>query len=513
MTTTALEQPRNEKPRLARDGLIGMAGSITSATMGFLFTLILARSLGSAGSGVVLQAVAVFTIVLSLARGGMDSAAVWIMPRLAGHSQGLIRGTVSFLLLAAALTGTLGAILTIALAPVFASTGDPQATNVADAVAVAAWFIPAGAVLMVALAITRGLGGVVPYVSVGSIALPVMRPVLVGVVATLGGSFAAVTLAWAAPLPLALLAAVFVLRFQVRRHERLGSMPGPWRAGPWRADAGVRRSVLRYALPRTVSAGLEQSVIWLDVIMVGILAGSAAAGIYGGASRFVAAGLIIDSALRIVVSTRFSVLLFEKKFAEVQSLYRVAATWLVLFSTPIYLVLAIFAPVVLGWLGAGFNQGALPLMILCVGAILTMTAGNIHSVLLMSGRSGWAALNKAIVLVINVGGNILLIPVLGMTGAAVTWAFSMLIDASLAAIEVRVFTGIRIGLPAVLYALMVTTLTVAVPALVLRVTLGPTLSALLGTLAVGAVLFLTWCALDRERLHLTNLSMLTRRHK
>jgi len=484
---TAAEETR----QLARGGGISLLGSATSAVMGFVLTVVLARTLGDSGSGVVLQAIAVFTIVLSFARAGLDSAAVWMLPRLVTRDPSRIRGTLLWMLAVTTAAGVLCALIVELAAPLLDAA-------VVDAVRVAGWFLPAGALVLVALAATRGLGGVAPYALVGSVALPTARPLFVGIAAALGASLALVTLAWALPLPLALVAALAVLRVQVVRHE------GGTR-GPWRIDKPVRRELLGYAWPRTLSAGLEQSIIWLDVLIVGIIAGTAAAGVYGGASRFVAAGLIIDSALRIVVSSRFSALLYENRIEDVQALYRTAATWLVLFGAPIYLLLGVFAPVVLRLLGPGFEQGSTALAILCAGAVLTFAAGNIHSVLLMSGRSGWGAFNKAVVLALNIAGNVLLVPVLGIAGAALVWSLSMVIDAALAAIEVRVLLGIRLGFGSAAYALLVPLVSVGLPAIGARLLLGETLLALCVGGALGVILFAGWCLLDRRRLNIHSL--------
>lgn len=496
----------NGARKLAREGAVGFVGAAASAFLGFVLTVVLARVLGDTGSGVILQAIAVFTIALSLARAGMDSAAVWIMPRLSAHDPSKIRGALLMMLLLTAGCSTVCALAVITLAPTFALSGDRNATDVAHAVAAAGWFLPAAALMLLALAATRGLGGVLPYVGVGSVAMPALRTGAVWLVAIAGGSLVAVTVAWAAPMVIALVAALVVLGLQIRRHERAGGVRGVWRVHP-----EIRASVRTYALPRVLSAGLEQSILWSGVLLVGFLAGSTSAGVYGGASRLVAAGFIVDTAVRIVVSTRFSALLFAGRLADLEHLYRTAAIWLVLISTPAYVVLAAFAPVVLTLLGPGFEAGSGVLVILCAGAVLTFTAGNIHSVLLMSGRSGWAAVNKAVVLVINVLGNLILVPVIGINGAAISWALSMLIDAVLAAVEVRRFIGIRIWAPSIGYALVVPLLTFGLPALVVLRTLGATVPALALTVTIGAVLFLVWCALDRKRLHLTDLVGSTRR--
>lgn len=506
MPATPIEAANPQHSReLARGGAASFVGAIISAAMGFALTVVLARALGDIGSGIVLQAIAVFTIVLSFARSGMDSTAVWIMPRLAASDAAQLRPALRVLFTSTAIVSVLLGAGTVLLAPLFA-TGGHAAAELAQAVAIVGWFLPAGALMLVGLSATRGLGGVVPYVAVGSIALPVSRPIIVATIAGFGGSLALVTLGWSIPLPLALVAAIVVLVVQVRRHERSAGV-----RGGWRVDPALRRTIWGYSLPRVLSAGLEQSVLWLDVLLVGLISGPAAAGIYGGASRFVSAGLIIDTSLRVVISPRFSTLLAGKLIGDVKSLYRTAATWLVVFSTPIYIILAAFAPVVLGWLGPDFTAGSASLAILSAGAILTFTAGNIHSVLLMSGRSGWGALNKAIVLGINVVGNLALIPIWGIDGAALTWAVSMLVDATLAAIEVKRFIGVGMDIRAIGYALLVPLVTVGVPSLVLLLVVGPTLGSMIASIVVGGVLLVAWCYLDRRRLRLDGLALLARR--
>lgn len=481
-----------ESRRLARGGLLSFAGSATSALLGFVLTVVLARTLGDGGSGVVLQAIAVFTIALALARAGMDSAAVWIMPRLEAPR---LRATLALMLGTAAAVGAVVAAVILLALPLLPLGADER---VADAVRAVTGFLPAAAVLLVALAATRGLGGILPYVAIGGVALSAARPITVLLAASAGASLTVVALAWAIPLPAALIAALTVLVVQVTRRER-GTAP------TWAATREERRQLFGYAWPRTLSAALEQSVIWLDVILVGIVAGPAAAGIYGAASRFVAAGLVVDSALRVVVSSRFSALLFERRTAEVEALYRRASTWLVLFGTPVYLVLAVFAPVVLGILGPDFVQGSTALVVLCAGAILTFMAGNVHSLLLMSGRSGWGAFNKACVLLVNVVGNLLVIPVWGITGAAAVWSASMLLDAALATVQVRGFLGIRPALATVGYALLVPLLTVGIPSVLARLLLGATATGFWVGSTLSIVTFFAWIAADRRRLGLSEL--------
>lgn len=486
---------------LARGGALSFVGSAVSAVMGLVLIVVLGRLLGDAGSGVVLQAVGIFTIALGVARFGMDSAAIWILPRQLDGEKHLLRSTGTFLLLISAVTGlACAAVLLAGLLVVEANApGDP----VAEALRPMVWFLPVASIMLTALSATRALGKVNAYVLVGNVALPTLRPLAIALAVGVGAGAAGAAFAWSLPLVPAAVAAVAVLLFQLRR---LGE-----RTVPGYLRSGTPRKTLLYALPRVVSSALEQLLIWLAVIIVGAIAGPAAAGVYGSASRFVAAGMIVDTALRVVVSPMFSRMMHREDTKELESVFRTATVWLVLFSTPVYVLLAVFAPVALSLLGDSFADGEPVLIVMCVGSIITFLAGNIHSVLLMSGRSGLAALNKAVAVGVNVALLYMLVPLWGITGAAVAWAVACALDAALASVQVRHVLGLRVSPMPGLYPMLVALVAVGLPALAFRLLLGATWLGLIASAAVGVVLFLGWCRLDRRRLHLDELRLPRRR--
>lgn len=502
MTVTGLASPAApSRSHLARSSALSFGGSATSALMGLVLIFVLGRALGDVGAGVVLQAVAAFTIALGAARLGMDSTALWILPRLSESDVGLVRPTGWFLLGVSAIGGCLGALGMLVIAQVM-ETAASGAETVAALRSIAV-FLPFASVMLTALAATRAMGGVRAYVLVGSVTLPTLRPIAIGITVALGGTAAAAGVAWAVPLVPAAAAAIIILAVQM---HRLGAD-----ARPGFVRSTVPAQAARYALPRVISSSLEQLLVWLAVLIVGLIAGPGAAGIYGAAARLVAAGMVVDTALRVVVAPLFSRLLHREETADLEDLYRTATIWLVLFSAPVYLLLACFSPVVLSLLGAGFAAGASVLTIMCLGALLTFLAGNIHSVLLMSGRSGLAALNKAVAVSVNIILIMLLVPLWGITGAAVAWVVACALDAVLATIEVRVILRLAVSPIPALHPLLLALVTVAVPALALRLTVGATWSAFITAGVIGCALLLLICRIDRHRLRLDALSLLTRR--
>jgi O-antigen/teichoic acid export membrane protein len=496
MTTTS--PPRGELGRAARGAAITFVGALTSAGLGFLLNFMIARQLGPAGSGVVLQAMGIFTIAMSIALLGLDTAALWLLPRLTAEPARL-RGAY----LALAVPAVAGSAL-VAAVWWLVVTLDPGMFDgrkgLVEAISVVLLFLPAGTLMTVSIATTRAFGSVLPFNLIDRFLVPGLRPVLTLVAVGVGGGATAVSLAWAAPWAVGMVAGLAVVFRQLSRATRGGDR------GPLLADRVMRTSIAKYAAPRAVAAILDQAVIWLDVILVGIIAGPVAAGVYGATSRFVSAGVVVSNALRIVVAPRFSALLGGGRVSEVQELYSVTAGWILLFGSPIYITLAVFASEVLSWLGQGFGGGATSLVILAIGSMVVLAAGNVQSLLLMSGRSGLGAINKAIVVAFNVVGNVVLVPRVGIEGAALTWALSMVLDTALAAFQVRRITGVSLSIGFISKVATAATLCVAVPQLVVRQLIGDDWPSIIAAIAVSGAALLGYMWLDWENLHLHELA-------
>ena len=482
---------------LARGGAVGFVGAAMSALLGFAFSIVLARMLGSGGAGVVTQAIGVFTIVMALAKLGLDSTTIYLLPRLACDEPESIRASLRYM--SALALGVSG--IAVLLIEAIASQLWGSNPEVLASVRAVVWFVPAGALSLVMTAALRALGSMREYVLVSNIMLPLTRLVFVAAVILAVGSYASASIAWALPFVLVLVVAAILIRARL-------PLPDPVGAPMW-PSKGPRRRILAFAVPRTLSAGLEQALAWLDVLLVGTLAGNAAAGVYGGAIRFIQAGMIVDSALRIVVSPQFSRLLHTKDMNRLKALYSTATIWLVLFATPIHLLMALFAPAVMRLLGEEFLSGANVLVILCGGATVAFCAGNIHSLLIMSGRAQWAAANKAVVVALNLVGNLLVIPRCGIEGAAGVWALCMIVDAALALIQVRAFIGIEPSAGEVLRPLLAVLLGVGVPAAATAVVGGRDSFTAMGVgIVVSCIAFAVMCRLFPGPLHLSGLRAL-----
>lgn len=494
-----LQQTRertDDRRELGAGSAISFGGAAFSAAAGFVLVVVLGRTLGDAGAGVVFQVIAVFNIALAFGRVSMDSAALWLLPRLAMDRSASLASTAWGMVALSGLAGSLGAIAVIAWN---AASRSADASELLAAIVT----LPMAAMLMTALAATRALGGVLPYAAIGNVLLPGVRPLLILLAVTLGWGALGASIAWALPVIPALLLAFVVLAGLLRRQPAASPALGADDELP--GSASIPRRVAGYAAPRVVSAVFEQLLIWGGVLVVAAVGTAADAGVYAAASRFIAAGMIVDTALRVVVAPMFSRMHHAGDQEQMGAVFRTATIWLLLFSTPIFLLLAVFAPLLLGITGPEFVRGAEVLAIMSLGTVLVLLAGNIHSVLIMGGRSGLAAANKFVVVAVNLALIPVLMPPLGLSGAAWAWVIATALDAMLATAQVRFALGIRLPLAAGVRPLAIGLLAVGVPALLARLWLGPSWPGLAVAAALGGAVFLVWCRVDRSRLELAAL--------
>jgi O-antigen/teichoic acid export membrane protein len=394
---------------------------VATGVLGFTLTIVVTRGLGALGAGVFFQSVALFSVLASLCELGAPAGLVRTIPRFRALGRsGEIRGTVRVALWPVVAVSTAVATVLFILAPQVGDLLGLSSTTGTTAVRVVAPALPLAAASAVALAGTRGFGAMIPYVALENIVKPGLRPLLVGVVVALGLGAAAALAAWALPAGLILTPAIVILANQIRR-----TTPAISAAGSFKALAA---EFWRFAAPRGLASIFHVAIVWIDVLLIGSLRSTEEAGVYAAVGRLVVLGVFAIEGVRLAIAPQISRALATRDEVGARLLYRTGTWWLVAASWPLYLTLAIFAPVVLGIFGPRFDQGATALMIVSLTMLVGVGTGNVTVVLLMGGRSGWNLLNTAAALVVNLVLNILLIPKLGMTGAAMAWGASLLVN-------------------------------------------------------------------------------------
>jgi len=483
---------------VARGGSFAVLGTGAGSIFGFVLTLVLTHGLTTTTAGQFFSATAVFIVAQTFLSFGVGAGLVRFVPRFrALDRQADVPALLVVAFVPVVVLGILGSVALWLAAPLLASKIGHDSTDAAlHSIRVLAWaFLPCTIEVGIVES-TRAFGSVRDYVLLQQVGIPAARPLLVGIAIAAGAPLWVVVLAWLIPLLAALLLAGLLV---ARRMRALfgRSLAWPPRTAPVR---DIAAEYWRFTGARGLAGVMEILLNWLDVLLVAMLSTPAQAAIYAAASRFITSGTLVLQALRVAIAGEVSAALARRDTDRVSQIYSAASQWVVLSSWPLYLVMAVFAPTVLRIFGASYSAGAHAMTVLCLAMLVNLAAGNVGTVLLMGGRSSWVLMDKAAGLAVNVALNLALVPRFGITGAAVAWAATIVLDSGLAFGQVR--WGMRIGgsLRGLALAGLLAVSCFGVAPVLVRVVAGSSLVTMSVAIALSLSLYLPMVWLRRETL-------------
>ena len=186
------------------------------------------------------------------------------------------------------------------------------------------------------------------------------------------------------------------------------------------------KNLLSVSIPMLLSVSMLLIMKWTDTIMLGIFRSVQEVGIYSLAFKV----SIITSTTLTAINT-----IAAPKFAEfwgkgdIKGLGKVArqSTRLIFWSSfPVLLILWIFPEYILSIFGENFRSGATVLRILTFGQFVNSISGSVAYMLQMTGKQ--KAFRNIILLaaIINIVLNYLMIPYMGIKGAAIASTISLI---------------------------------------------------------------------------------------
>lgn len=407
------------RTQLFRGGVGSLALKTAATGLSFLVAVVLARALGPGEYGLYVYVFALVSLLSVPARFGLPSLVVRETARAHvsedwGAMRGLWRWATGAVALLTAVIGLLGAIAVWGLD---SHLSDVQRTTLVFGLLL----VPLIALGDLRGAALRGLQRVV----VGQLPEAVLRRGLL-VLFTLGLIllFPARTRTAADAMALHTLAAfvAFLVGAWMLWHWR----PSPLRSHP--VSIYRPRAWAAAALPLAMVAGMQIVSSHTDVIMLGLFRSSEEVGIYrvavqGGA--LVAFGL---QAVNVVVAPHFARLHAARDPRRLEALVAVTARASLAVAAPLALALIVFGDIVLrAFFGTAFAVGHTALSIIAIGQLVNAGAGSVGYLLNMTGHERDTARRAAAAAVANVALNAILIPPLGINGAALATSLTLLL--------------------------------------------------------------------------------------
>jgi len=180
--------------------------------------------------------------------------------------------------------------------------------------------------------------------------------------------------------------------------------------------------ILLYSLPLLFFEGMRSFFIRTDVLMIGYFLSAKMAGLYSPAlqlSFLVSFGLyMFNQPFAPLISEYYH----HKKIEELAKLYKTTTRWVFMIGFSCFLFLILFGKEMLQLFGENFVQAYPALIILSAGQLINAGVGSAGLSLIMTGYQRFVFITTVCANIINIVFNLILIPRLGITGAAIATA-------------------------------------------------------------------------------------------
>lgn len=181
------------------------------------------------------------------------------------------------------------------------------------------------------------------------------------------------------------------------------------------------KTILTISLPMLMTASMQFLIGQTGVIMLAIFRSEAEVGYYDMAVKLATLTTFVLTAINSMAGPRFSELFHSGRMDELFYVAKKSAKLIFWTTTPILLSLVLFGKLILGYLfGWDFTVAYPALVILVMGQFLNSVSGSTGLFMNMTGRQNIFRNITFCAAILNILSNLLLIPRLGIIGAAIS---------------------------------------------------------------------------------------------
>jgi len=198
----------------------------------------------------------------------------------------------------------------------------------------------------------------------------------------------------------------------------------------------MKKDMLFFSLPLFGLGILNIITTSTDTLMLGYFKTLDVVGLYNAALPIANLIPVVLTSLGFIYIPVVSQMHSRNQVNEIKRTYAIMTKWVFSTTLPIFMLMFLFPDSVLNILfGAEYTQASVVLRLIAIGFFSHIFLGPNGMTLLVMGNTKLIFVNSIIKTVINIILNFLLIPPLGLTGAAVASASSLVLGNSLASTE------------------------------------------------------------------------------
>lgn len=190
-------------------------------------------------------------------------------------------------------------------------------------------------------------------------------------------------------------------------------------------NVSIAKNLLSFSWPLALTAITFLFAAKTDVLFIGFYLTSKDIGIYMSALVISQSLIFIGTAFEYIFLPVVSELFAGKKMVDLKIIFKSASKWMVLVILPILLFIIVFPKEIITLLyGVEYSEGFLALVILSFGISMNAFTGLTGNMLVGGGYTKLNLVTTIIGAIVNISLDVLLIPILGIIGAAIATSAS-----------------------------------------------------------------------------------------
>ena len=419
--------------KIAKGTGIIFIGTIIGMLLGFVGRIIIVRYITQTEYGIYCLALVIISIFVTISTLGLSEGSTRYIAYFRGKKEeGKVRGVISASIKIAIIASISLATISFFISD-FISTSIFHAPDLSTPLKIFSIAIPFTVLITVFISIFRGFDRVEPHVYFQNILRNVLFILFLIAVVLFGLSFLGVIYAYV--FSIAVTGIAFVI-YMLKR--------SPLVIGKVSAGNPMTKELLFFSIPLLAVSMLMMVMSWTDTLMLGYFKTPDVVGLYNAALPLAGLLSMTLSSMSFIYIPIISQLYSKNLIEELKRSYIILTKWIFLATLPIFFVLFLFPDVVLNLLfGSRYIGASVALQILAFGFFLNICLGFTYNTLLVLGKSKFLMWTFVISAIINVILNMVLIPPMGIIGASIASAFSLIVAKILNVIKLYRFFDVH----------------------------------------------------------------------
>ena len=190
-------------------------------------------------------------------------------------------------------------------------------------------------------------------------------------------------------------------------------------------EVKASKEFIYFSLPTVVANILGTIMNKMDNVMIGSILGKSEVGVYEAAAQVATSTSIVLIIFNTAFGPRIAQMFHEGKVEKLKELYCKATRVLLIISLSTIVVILIFGKAFLGIYGEEFQRGYSVVVYRSIGQVFNAGVGSVWLMLRMTGKPKLHMYGALVAVVINLGLNFILIPKMGIDGAAIASMISV----------------------------------------------------------------------------------------